>query len=699
MKKFVNVRFPVITACSLAVGIAAGYIIVHYGVDAAWLAALAIPAAVLVIILTVIKKSLKPLIFIAFSLIFLFLGVFTCICKLNGYKSVEYRADGVKIYEVSGTVKEKGKTDSGEYVIITDVKLTDENPKSGDAILYLNNAYGEFCDIDYDVTFSATIEQLELFEYGKLNYNAERNVKYRCNLQGRVKSKYNFSLFGTIKKQIKTTLFDNLDGETAAICYGMLTGDSDAIEEQSLENFRYGGIAHIFAVSGLHIGIVYGAISFILKRLRVNRYVSAVLCVFAVFFYAGICGFSISSLRAAIMCAVAAGTRLLHVKYDGLNSLSFAVIIILLISPLNLFSIGFKLSVAAVGGIFAFSKMFSAAMTKVKIHRKVADTVSLSLAAQAGTLPVSLVNFGYLSGAGLLLNIVIIPIVSVLFTIVLAGTFLSVAIAAVAPYVLPVAVTPLEALLSFLIGAGFEKAAITGFGAGFFIVLYYGGALLLSDKLNLTAFARIICVCLATIAVAGYVLYSTYSPFYGFSVTVSGYGGSGHVIIKSTLGSILVLTEDSDGRRVLQDLNNCYCGNLNAIIILGGEDCAMKYQTFGIGCENVFIFQNYIDVQPYDGIKINYKKEFAVCGAYFKFEDGYTLTAALDGTNVRICGGQKVSGNDCDLLISRYRDKSGQCSNTVYFGTHTAGYNVYKQGALTYKTYGGKINLCTYLPS
>ncbi len=699
MKKFVNLRFPVITACSLAAGIAAGYFIVYYGIDAAWLAAAAIPSAILVIVLTILKKSLKPLIFIAFSLIFLFFGVFTCMHGLNCYKSVEHCADGVKIYEVNGTVKEKGKTASGEYVIITDIKLTDDNLKSGDAIIYLPKVYGEFCDIDYNVTFCASVEQLELFEYGKLNYNAERGVKYRFYLDGKIKSKYNFSLFGTIRKQIKTTLFDNLDNETAAICYGMLTGDSDAIEEQSLENFRYGGIAHIFAVSGLHIGIVYGAISFILKRLRVNRYVSAALSVFAVFFYAGICGFTISSIRAAIMCAVTAATRLLHVKYDGLNSLSFAIIIILLISPLNLFSVGFKLSVAAVGGIFAFSKLFSAAMAKVKIHRKVADTVSLSFAAQAGTLPVSLVNFGYLSGVGLLLNIVIIPIVSVLFTVVLAGTFISVAIGSVAPYVLPVAVTPLEALLSFLIGAGFEKAAISGFGAGFFIVLYYGGVLFLSDKLNLTAFARIICVCLSTIAVAGYVLYSTYSPYYGFSVTVSGYGGSGHVIIKSTQGAVLVLTEDSDGGRIMQDLNNCYCGNLSAIIILGGEDCAMKYQTLGIDCKNVYIYRNYIDVQPYEGIEINYEKDFAVCGAYFKFEDGYTLTAALDGTQVRICGGKEVSANNCDLLISRYSDKSEVLSNAVYFGTHTAGYNVYKQGALTYKIYGGQINLCTYLPS
>ncbi len=695
MKKFVNIRIPVIIACALAAGIATGYAFIYYGIDVVWSVAAVFPAAAAILIFTVIKKSLKPLIFIALSLVSLFAGMFTCVQTMNAYAYDELKAESGKLYEISGTVKKKGQTSYGEYIIVENAEADGKRLESGDVIVYLDTCYGEFCDVDYNVTFSATLEQLDLFTYGELNYYAEQNVKYSCRVYGNLKSKYNFSLFGTLRKEIKATLFNNLDSETAAICFGMLTGDTDGIEQQSLENFRYGGIAHIFAVSGLHIGIVFAMISFVCKRLHMNKYLSAALCVIAVFFYAGICGFTLSSLRAAIMCTVAAVTKLAYVKYDGLNSLSLAVIIILFVSPLSLFSVGFKLSVCAVGGIFIFTKMFSSPMRKIKIPRKLADSVCISFAAQTGTLPVSLANFGYLSGAGILLNIVVVPIVSALFTVVLAGTLLSVVITAAAPYVLPIAVAPMEALLSFLIGVGFKSAAIRGFGAGLFVVLYYVGALFISDKLNLTTFARIILAACAVIALSSFVLYSTYSPVYGYKIIVSGYGGSGNVIVKSSLGTVLIVTEDAYGSRVLQNLNNFYCSNLTAVVIIGGEDCVMKYSSLGINCDNVYVCSKYIDIQPYDGMKINYKKEFAECGVYFNFIDGYTLETELAGARMRICAGKNNDGN-CDLLISRFAEDDIITKNTVYFGPKTYVNSVYRYGAFAYIAQNGKINLCRF---
>lgn len=694
MKKFMNVRFPVILACSLAAGIAAGYAFVHHNIDAVWTAAAIVPAAILSVILILIKKSLKPALFILLSLILLFSGAFMCMQKLNSYAVTQRVADGETLYSISGKVSKKGETAHGEYIVVThatvngNVRLDD-----GDIIAYLSPAYGEFCDIDYDVTFYSQLTQLDLFPYGELNYNVQNNVKYSCNVFGGLKSKYNFSLFGSLRKEIKSTLFKNLDDETAAICFGMLTGNTDNIEESSLENFRYGGIAHIFAVSGLHIGIVFGIVSFICKRLHVNKYVAAILCIFSVFFYAGICGFTLSSLRAAIMCTVATATKLAYVKYDGLNSLSLAVIIILFISPLSLFSVGFKLSVCAVGGIFIFTKLFSSPLRKIKIPRKLADSICLSFAAQTGTLPVSLVNFGYLSGAGILLNVIVVPIVSALFIVLLLGTIFCAIITAAAPYVLPVAVAPLEALISFLISAGFESAAIRGFGAGLFVVLYYIGVLLISDKLNLTAFSRTISALCAVIVVAAYFLGATYSPFGGYKIIVTGYGGSGNVIVKSSSGSVLIVTEDADKNRTLQNLNNFYCSNLEAVIIVGGEDCVMKYSSLGINCKNVFACSKYIPIQPYGETKINYIQEFAVCGAYYYFSDGYTLHAELGGVRMRICSGKTAQTQDCDLLISRYAANDFDFNNAVYFGTKNHVNSIYRNGAFTYIATGGKLSL------
>lgn len=694
MKKFMNVRFPVILACSLAAGIAAGYAFVHNNIDTVWTVAAIIPAAILSITLTLIKRSLKPALFVLLSLVLLFAGAFMCMQKLNTYAAAQHIADGETLYSISGKVSKKGETAYGEYIVVTratvngNVRLED-----GDIIVYLSSAYGEFCDIDYDVTFFSQLTQLDLFPYGELNYNVQNNVKYSCNVLGGLKSKYNFSLFGSLRKEIKSALFKNLDNETAAICFGMLTGNTDSIEESSLENFRYGGIAHIFAVSGLHIGIVFGIVGFICKRLHANKYITAILCVFAVFFYAGICGFTLSSLRAAIMCTVATATKLAYVKYDGLNSLSLAVIIILFISPLSLFSVGFKLSVCAVGGIFIFTKLFSSPLRKIKIPRKIADSVCLSFAAQTGTLPVSLVNFGYLSGAGILLNVIVVPIVSALFIVLLLGTVFCAIITAAAPYVLPVAVAPLEALISFLISAGFESAAIRGFGAGLFVVLYYVGVLFISDKLNLKAFSRTIFALCAVIIVAAYFLGATYSPFDGYKIIVTGYGGSGNVIVKSSSGSVLIVTDDANKSRTLQNLNNFYCSNLQAVIIVGGEDCAMKYSSLGINCKNVFVCSKYIPVQPYGEMKINYEREFTVCGAYYCFTDGYTLNAELGGVRVRICSGETPQTQNCDLLVSRNAAENYDFTNAVYFGTKNHVNSIYRNGTFTYFANGGKLSI------
>ncbi|MDE6613449.1 MAG: ComEC/Rec2 family competence protein, partial [Clostridia bacterium] len=265
-------------------------------------------------------------------------------------------------------------------------------------------------------------------------------------------------------------LFDNLDYSTASIAYAMLTGNTQSVDEGSLDSFRYGGIAHVFAVSGLHIGIVFFILSFITKKLRVNKFAAAALIVSCIFFYSGVCGFTLSSLRAAIMCTVSLAAKLTHKKYDALNALALSAVIILFATPLSLFFVGFQLSVCAVAGIYLLSKRIERPLKK--LPKKLSSAVGVSFGAQAGTMPVMLANFGYLSGAGLLLNLIIIPLLSVIFQILFLSVLFCVIIAPAASFVIPVAALPLEAVTSFLIDAGFEKALISGFGAGAFVPLY-----------------------------------------------------------------------------------------------------------------------------------------------------------------------------------------------------------------------------------
>lgn len=527
MKICVNLRLPVILACSLATGAAAGLFFKMYQTELIWLTAFIPAAAIPIIILTAVFKSFKPLVFIILALLFVYAGALSCILRLDAYDKTRLDVVKNRTYTVCGTVKEKSAFSGGEYIVITDA-TADGARLGADVIAYLAEGYGDFCDNGYKVKFLSSLKVFDTFEDGKLSYNAQSNIKYSCSVKGGLESEYSFSLFGKIRSAVRRTLFEHLEYETAAVCYGMLIGETAFIDGDAMDNFRYGGIAHIFAVSGLHIGIVFALIGFFLKKLKCNKYASAILCIFCVFFYAGVCGFTVSSLRAAIMCAVATLSRLAYTKYDGLNSLAAAVILLLFINPLNLFSVGFQLSVCAVGGIFLFSKPLERILCKIKIpqallkklpstkakqflgklqiHPKIASACTISLSAQAGTLPVMLSAFGYLSGASLVLNIIVVPLLSALFSVLFIVTMLCTAVAPVAAYILPLATAPLDAVLSFLIGAGFEKSLISGFGTGLFAPLYYITVIFLSDKLNLKPLTRFVAFGCSLVLITVYVL-------------------------------------------------------------------------------------------------------------------------------------------------------------------------------------------------
>ncbi|MDE6441415.1 MAG: ComEC/Rec2 family competence protein, partial [Clostridia bacterium] len=527
MKKLVNLRIPVLLACFLAFGTAVGYVFHYFSIDLLWITATVPTVAVILIF---VRKGAHVRVTIVLTAVIFIVGAVATYIKIDNFGKSQI-ADNTYC-SISATVSDKSANARGEYIILTNITANDTKI-NGKMIAYLGEFYGDFCDIGYTVQFKTAINKNRTFEYGKSNYFLAENVKYNCYVNSGVRAEEGFSLFGSIRIAIRNMLFENLDGETAAIAYGMLTGNTQYIEDGALQNFRYGGIAHIFAVSGLHIGIVYGLFYFLSKRLRLNRWATICLCLLPVFFYVGICGFTLSSVRAAVMCTVSLFARKFHKKYDGLNSLALSIIIILLINPLNMLSVGFQLSVCAVGGIVLLSSRLTCRFKKVP--RKIAKPVGVALGAQAGTLPVMLTNFGYISGAGLLLNIIIVPILSIQFIVMFISTVIALIVPFASSVIIPYSVLPLEFIVSFFIDSGFENALIKGFGAGLFLPVYYIGLAILSDKINMKLLTRIIALGCTVVILISYVLVKMFIPFSDFTVAVSAYYNGGEVLIKSHL--------------------------------------------------------------------------------------------------------------------------------------------------------------------
>lgn len=676
MKRFVNVRFPVLLVFALIAGILLGYLFIRTHISLFYLIAI-VPAAAIIFVLLFIYSRQKLLILSVFVIILFTAGVLESYLKLDGFDKKELINGDT--YSISAIVDEKGIYDGGEYIIVKQVKANGQKIK-GKIRVYLSSSYGEYCSVGYKVDFTAKISAYDTFPYGKLNYNTQKNIKYSCNVYSGLTSKYRFSLFGSVNTAIRNTLYKNLDYDTASVTYAMLTGNTDGIEDGSLSAFRYGGIAHIFAVSGLHIGIIYGLLRLICKKTHLNKYIGLGISIVPLLLYAGVCGFTLSSVRALIMCSVAAVSGIVYAKYDPMNSLSLSIIALLLLNPLNLFNVGFQLSVCAVGSIILLSK--NVTLPFKRVPKKVKDAVGVSLSAQAGTMPVMLVRFGYLSGAGILLNILIVPLLSAFFAIIFATTLLSLVLPFIAQYVLPFAVLPLEATVSFLTNAGFEKALIRGFGAGLFVPVYFFGLLALSDKFNLKLKYRLTTIICALAFLCTYIPVKTFSPFNGYKVIVSAYYGGGEVLIKSKDTKILIISENLNTSRTDDFLSSYYSTDIDALIILGGENCVSSYST-DFNCD-AYIYGDYINIQPFRNRTVKYEKSFTLGEINFEFADGYSLTAEYGGIIVGICAGNYIPFDYCDYLLTDSRDEC-EAKTEVSFNERNSENCIYDDGDFTFK--------------
>lgn len=695
MRKFINIRLPVIIALALCSGIALGVILYYYKLSLGWIALALAPSAIIFGVLFLSKKKIiKPAVYVLLTLILFLGGALNSYYSLKRYSHTEIEAETE--YYIHGTVTEKGTAANGEYIIIRNITV-DGNKISGKVYVYLSDTYGELCDVGYKVDFRGTLEKFEPFQYGKLNSYAEENIKYRSSVFSGLQSTYGYSFFGSIRAGFGKTLFNNLNVESAAISYAMLTGNTKLAEAESIQSFRYGGVAHIFAVSGLHIGIIYTIISFILKKLRVRWYVSPIIIFSAVLFYTAICGFTLSAVRATIMCAVSLIAKLTFKHYDGLNSLALAVIIILSFSPLSLLSIGFQLSVCAVGGIYCLSKCIGNGLTKIKVPQSVSSAVGISVGAQLGTMPILLSSFGYVSGAGLLLNIVVLPVLSAMFVIIFLTTILCTVIPPISPFIIPYAALPLEFTISIFTGSGFEKALISGFGAGAFVPIYLVGILILSDKLNVKLLQRTIAFGCSIIILVGYVLLRNYSPFRGYKVIISAFNGGGEILIKSPQGNILIITDEVDAARLESMLNRNYCKDIDSVIIIGEGDLD-AYARLNLDCDNIYVCNRFPQIQPYGDFIINYVNDFTAYGVSCMFLDQNTLLAEVGQVKFGVCAAENTHIFNCDVFVSDTQSRFVDCGLEVYFNNRIGTLNVFDCGDLIFKINDGNYRLVNTIP-
>lgn len=182
---------------------------------------------------------------------------------------------------------------------------------------------------------------------------------------------------------------------TRQMCLGILIGYDDYLQEEILENFRKSGLSHVIAVSGMHIQYLVIGLDYFFIACRIPKKLRNLGIIFILICFMYVVDFSPSVVRASIMMIIFAVSLLLERKVDIWTSLSFSLLIILLVNPYQLFDVGLLLSYLATIGILYFVKVASKFKDKEQIgwKKKWKNIIKISLYANIVTMPIMVCTF------------------------------------------------------------------------------------------------------------------------------------------------------------------------------------------------------------------------------------------------------------------------------------------------------------------
>lgn len=203
------------------------------------------------------------------------------------------------------------------------------------------------------------------------------------------------------------------DSDAYAVVAAMALGDKSALTQELKDVYSVTGASHILALSGLHLGIIYTLLSLFVFRRR-WQVLSQMIIILSIWAFVFLVGMSTSVVRSAMMLSVYGLLSLGHRDRMSVNTLAFTAIVMLMISPISLFDVGFQMSYLAVLSILLFLPLMEHVFTAEYLmsHRMVRwlwGMVAVSLSAQIGTAPLIAYYFGRFSCYFLLTNFIVIP--------------------------------------------------------------------------------------------------------------------------------------------------------------------------------------------------------------------------------------------------------------------------------------------------
>jgi competence protein ComEC len=308
-----------------------------------------------------------------------------------------------------------------------------------------------------------------------------------------------------LRERLERALRLGLEDEPklAGVLAGMVLGERSEIPPDTYADFQQTGVFHVFAINGLHVGLVTGIVLIVLRVVRIPRRWCGIAAVPLLILYVFATGAHPGAVRALVMACVWLIGGMLVRPVDVLNSLAAAALVILVYEPTQLFDGGFILSFAVVLAIVTLTPRIEARLlplvatdpllprqfvprwrtTLDGVVRRVVQLLSCSLAAWVGLLPLMAVYFHLFAPVSIVANLLVIPLLGCVIALGILATlahavwpWLTLTLNNATFFLLRLMIRGVEGLGNFSFGHWFVQAP-----PSWCVWVYYGlGVLLLS---------------------------------------------------------------------------------------------------------------------------------------------------------------------------------------------------------------------------
>ncbi len=376
------------------------------------------------------KVKINPV--LPFVFVFVIIACVSFYLHTSAYiEALEFCAERVSI---TATVKHSpsfSKEYSRHYVEAS-LKTINGKKVSGSIRFSFNESYEEInakeLSVGDELSFSATVYQIGT-DNSMIRYFKSQGIYLGAySLQNLTIEKPSFRPFTyyteKLQNYISWTLSREFTNDVAGVLISLITGIKDNLSDSIYADFKNSGVAHIMAVSGLHLSILTIFLEFVLKKSRFHPVLRYIIICFSVLLMMALANFSASIKRAGIMMLVYLLGNIFSRKADALNSLGFAGCILLLVNPFCVFDVSFLLSflcsfsilyVALPVNEYLIKKHNLDTEAKLKGTLKVIlQSVIISVSTMVFTSAVTAVYFETVCLISPITNLIIIPIVPVL---------------------------------------------------------------------------------------------------------------------------------------------------------------------------------------------------------------------------------------------------------------------------------------------